>query len=170
MQFDKMNCTILKLDGRPSFQLPPTSAPKCFMQSTNLSNPRANGDNLDLFDAADDFKVFIHKEPLSERLPFIHEKLPTDNPLNFMNHHTELRSGIFPVRGNGQAVKVCPNLSPRRIHSSKVERSSASHSLRVEPKATTPLQAGILPAKELSPACRTRRAYDDNNLFIQTSH
>jgi hypothetical protein len=61
MQFDEMNCTILKPYGRLSFQLPPTSPSKCLMQPTNLSNSRANSDCFDLLDAADNFKILVHE-------------------------------------------------------------------------------------------------------------
>src|SRR6266404_2002476 len=61
MQFDKMNCTILKLYGRLSFQLTPTSSAECLMQPTNLPNRPADRDGLDLFNTTDDFKILIHQ-------------------------------------------------------------------------------------------------------------
>src|SRR5256885_1856387 len=42
---------------------------------------------------------------------------------------------------------VCPSFSPTKSQSSKVERNSSSHSLKVAPKATTPLQEAIRPEK-----------------------
>src|SRR5947209_5557092 len=43
--------------------------------------------------------------------------------------------------------KVCPSFNPSRSQSSNVERNSSSHSLKLAPKATTPLQEAIRPEK-----------------------
>lgn len=60
MQFDEMDCTILKPHGRLSFQLPPSAASECFKELPQFPNRAGHSDDFDLLDLADDFKIVTH--------------------------------------------------------------------------------------------------------------
>ena len=103
MQFDEMNCTILKLDGRPSFQLSPTSAAKCLVKPTNLPDPTANGNDFNLFDPPNDFKIFIHKEPPGSS----HIRLASFGVPSLESNY------VFRVGCEASRLNVVPRESPR---------------------------------------------------------
>ena len=60
MQFYEMNCTIFELNGRFPFELSPTPPPEHSTQPMNFSDRTTDSDDLDFFNATDDFKILVH--------------------------------------------------------------------------------------------------------------
>ena len=59
VEFDALNCTILKPHRCNAFEFSPTSGAEDLSQTRYLADPAANGDWFDLFDLANQFKFFV---------------------------------------------------------------------------------------------------------------
>ena len=57
VEFDALNCTILKAHRCNAFEFSPASSAKSLSQAGYLAYPTADRDNFDLFDGANDFKI-----------------------------------------------------------------------------------------------------------------
>jgi len=58
MELDALNCTIFKPHGRNAFEFAPASGTEDLAQTSYLAYAGADGDGFDLFDLANDLKIF----------------------------------------------------------------------------------------------------------------